>query len=735
MDALTVNQPACSNGEPNSPLNGTSPESKFELKLSPHERQTVDNVLRTFRCLIADLCQQFNGGHPGGAMGMAAIGVALWKYAMKYSPSNPSYFNRDRFVLSNGHTCLFQYAFLHLTGYEKMTMDQLKSYHSTRTDSICPGHPEIEHEGIEVTTGPLGQGIANAVGLAMATKHLGATYNRPGYEVVNNMTWCMIGDACLQEGVALESIQLAGHWKLDNLCVIYDNNQITCDGSVDLCNTEDINTKMAACGWQVIDIVDGCYDVEGIATALSKAQNTTDKPTFINVRTVIGIGSKVQGDAKAHGAAFGSEDVANIKKNSGMDPNAFYQVDDEVYEFFRVAVPRGKKLEQEYESMLKEYSVAHPELSREFASRIRGELGDWRSLIPSKQDFPTAPTASRKSAGLVCNPLAAGLPSFMVGTADLSPSVNMVWKGKIDFQHPDLKTTCGMNGDYTGRYIHWGVREHAMASISNGLAAFNKGTILPVTSTFFMFYLYAAPGVRMGALQRLQQIHIATHDSIGTGEDGPTHQPIALAALYRAMPNILYIRPCDSEETAGAFIAALEATSSPTIISLSRQTLEQYPDFSSREGVLKGAYCFVDEEDAEVTLIGVGSEMCFAVGARKVLREKYSIKSRIVSMPCQRLFEKQPLEYKRDVLRYRTTTRVVIEAYAANGWERYADAGFSMHTFGHSLPGKSAYEYFGFNEETIAKKVSHLVNTVREEGLDSLRGEFKDLNISRHLAG
>lgn len=366
---------------------------------------------------------------------MAAIGIALWKYIMKYSPSNPSYFNRDRFVLSNGHTCLFQYAFLHLTGYETMTMDQLKSYHSTRADSICPGHPEIEHEGIEVTTGPLGQGIANAVGLAMASKHLGATYNRPGFEVVNNMTWCMIGDACLQEGVALEAIQLAGHWKLDNLCVIYDNNQITCDGSVDLCNTEDINAKMTACGWQVLDVTDGCYDVEGIATALSKARDNTNKPTFINVRTVIGIGSKVQGDAKAHGAAFGPEDVANIKKNCGMDPNDHYQVDEEVYEFFREALPGGRDLEQEYESMLKRYSTVYPELSQEFASRMKGELGDWKSLIPHKQDLPTTPTASRKSAGLVCNPLAAGLPSLMVGTADLSPSVNMIWKRKVDLQN------------------------------------------------------------------------------------------------------------------------------------------------------------------------------------------------------------------------------------------------------------------------------------------------------------
>ncbi|PQE12484.1 transketolase protein [Rutstroemia sp. NJR-2017a BBW] len=664
-------------------------------------------------------------------MGMAAIGIALWRYAMKYSPENPNYFNRDRFVLSNGHTCLFQYTFLHLVGYKNMTLDQLKSYHSSRIDSICPGHPEIEHEGIEVTTGPLGQGIANAVGLAMATKHLAATYNKPNYPVVDNTTWCMIGDACLQEGVALEAISLAGHWKLNNLVVIYDNNQITCDGSVDLCNNEDVNAKMLACGWNVIDVEDGNYDIEGIVRALITAKNSKDKPTFINIRTVIGIGSKSAGDAKAHGAAFGAEDVANIKRKFGMDETKHFQVPDEVYDFFREAKPRGKKLEADWNSLVSSYAKEYPDLNKEFSLRVAGKFpDDWSKFIPAKEDLPTTPTPSRKSSGLICNPLAQNLKNFMVGTADLSPSVNMIWKGKVDFQRPDLRTTCGINGDYSGRYIHWGIREHAMASISNGLAAFNKGTILPVTSTFFIFYIYAAPGIRMGALQGLQQIHIATHDSIGTGEDGPTHQPIALAALYRAMPNLLYIRPADSEETAGAYIAALRATNSPSIISLSRQNLVQYPKYSSREGVQKGAYVFIERANADVTLIGVGAEMVFAVETAKLLESKFGLKARVVSFPCQRLFDQQPVEYKREVLQYRSKApRVVIEAYAVNGWERYADAGYSMSSFGHSLPGKDAYKYFGFDENVIAPKVFELVEDVRSNGLESLRGEFRDLNV------
>ncbi|CZR69751.1 related to TRANSKETOLASE [Phialocephala subalpina] len=698
--------------------------------------------------------------------------------------------------MRRGHTCLFQYAFLHLVGYKNMTFDQLKSYHSSRTDSICPGHPEIEHEGIEVTTGPLGQGIANAVGLAMATKHLGATYNRPNYPVnmtfdqlksyhssrtdsicpghpeiehegievttgplgqgianavglamatkhlgatynrpnypvVDNTTWCMIGDACLQEGVALEASSLAGHWRLNNLVVIYDNNQITCDGSVDLCNNEDVNAKMLACGWNVIDVEDGNYDIEGIVRALITAKNSKDKPTFINIRTVIGIGSKSAGDAKAHGAAFGAEDVANIKRKNGMDETKHFQVSDEVYDFFREAKPRGKQLEADWNKLVDAYGSEYPELHEEFQLRVAGEFtDDWSKFIPAKADLPTGPTPSRKSSGLVCNPLAQNLKNFMVGTADLSPSVNMIWKGKVDFQHPDLKTSCGINGDYSGRYIHWGIREHAMASISNGLAAFNKGTIIPVTSSFFMFYIYAAPGVRMGALQRLQQIHIATHDSIGTGEDGPTHQPIALASLYRAMPNILYIRPADSEETAGAYIAALKARDTPSIISLSRQNLEQYPQHSSRDGVQKGAYVFIEKADADVTLIGIGAEMVFAVNTAKLLESKFGLKVRVVSFPCQRLFEKQDIEYKREVLQYRSKApRVVIEAYAVNGWERYADAGFSMHSFGHSLPGKDAYKFFGFDEEVIAPRVMKLVEDVRRDGVESLRGEFRDLNV------
>ncbi|RHZ59805.1 uncharacterized protein CDV56_106581 [Aspergillus thermomutatus] len=640
-----------------------------------------DHVLKTFRLLISDLCQQYNGGHPGGAIGMAAIGVSLWKYVMSYAPLSPDFFNRDRFVLSNGHTCLFQYTFLHLSGYRAMTLEQLKSYHSDRVDALCPGHPEIEHEGIEVTTGPLGQGVANAVGLAMATKNLAATFNKPGFDV------------------------------------------ITCDGSVDLTNTEDINAKMRACNWDVIDVEDGCFDIEGIVAVLEKARASTDKPTFINCHTVIGLGSKVAGQAAAHGAAFGAADVAAQKIAYGFNAEEHFIISDRVRAFFADLPARGEALVREWNQLVDTYCDNYPELGTEFRSRMRGELpGNWKDLIPAS--FPETPTATRASSGLVFTPIAEKCRSFMVGTADLSPSVNMAWPRKVDFQPPGLRTACGINGEYRGRYIHYGVREHAMAAISNGMAAYAPNALIPVTSSFFMFYLYAAPAVRMGALQHLQVIHAATHDSIGMGEDGPTHQPIELASLFRAMPNILYIRPGDSEETAGAWIAAIQAKRTPSIISTSRHKVPRMKGLTRRDGVALGAYVLEEDTNADVTLIGVGAELSFALEVADRLKEQ-NIASRVVSFPCQRLFEEQSLEYKRATLQRHRIPAVVIEPYAPNGWERYADAGICLKRFGHSLPGKAAYEFFGYDIPVMAVKVQRYLSKLKEDGL--LRHEFVDL--------
>ena len=722
--------PEAVNGQPSygkAAVNGILQEAKEEKSSISKLTSEQDLVLRTFRILIADLCQQFKGGHPGGAIGMAAIGVALWKYVMRYAPHTPDYFNRDRFVLSNGHTCLFQYTFLHLTGYRDMTFDQLKSYHSDRVDALCPGHPEMEHEGIEVTTGPLGQGVSNAVGLAMASKHLGATYNRPGFDVVSNHTWCMTGDACLQEGIALEAISLAGHWKLNNLTLIYDNNQITCDGSVDMCNTEDVNSKMRACGWDVIDLIDGCFDIPGLIEALEQARRATDKPTFINVRTIIGVGSAVAGDAVAHGVPFAPDDVAQMKKAYGFDPDEMFVVGETVRKFFEDIPQIGQKFVEKWEALMASYRKAHPELAEKLDRQIRGELpSDWESHIPSS--FPDKPTASRASSGLVFNPMAAKVPNFMVGTADLTPSVNMSYNEKVVFNPPSLSPVSGPKGDYTGRYIHYGIREHAMCGISNGLAAFAPGTIIPTTSSFLMFYLYAAPAVRMGALMRLQTIHAATHDSIGAGEDGPTHQPLELATLFRAMPNLLYMRPGDSEETAGAWKAAILAKRTPSMISASRHGLPQLKDLTHRDKVAKGAYVLEEVEGADVTLLSCGSELHRTVEAAGLLREKHGLKVRTVSFPCVRLFETQDREYKRGVLRrLGGPPAVVVEAYVGNGWERYADAGVVMSTdrFGQSLPGSKNYAYFGFGVEKIAERIHGYLQSLANG--DAVKGEWVEL--------
>ncbi|KAG7809359.1 hypothetical protein KL921_003356 [Ogataea angusta] len=683
--------------------------------------QTHQLVLSSFRCLIADLVQHYGGGHPGGAMGMAAMGVALWKYAMNYSPSNPDFFNRDRFVLSNGHTCLFQYVFLHLSGYKHMTMEQLKTYHSDRPDSFCPGHPEIEHPGIEVTTGPLGQGIANAVGLSIASKNLAATYNRPGYDVVDNSIFCIVGDACLQEGVGLEAISLAGHLGLGNLIVLYDNNQVTCDGSADVANTEDVAAKFRACEWAVLDVVNGSEDVEAIVGAIDRAKQISDRPVLINVHTVIGYGALNQGQASAHGAALGEDNVRQLKVKNGLDPDLRFHVPQEVYEFFSDCVPRGQHSERAWQEKVAKYTEQYPELAAEFARRVAGKLpSDWKKHIPT--EFPSGPTPTRKSSGLVFAPLAKAIDSIIAGTADLTPSVHVSWPGARDFQKPQLQTSCGLGGDYSGRYIHYGIREHAMAAIANGLAAYNRGTFVPVTSTFFMFYLYAAPAVRMGALQELQTIHVATHDSIGTGEDGPTHQPIALPAFYRALPNTLYLRPADSEETAGAWEAAMDFKHGPSLISLSRQALPQL-GVTSRDKVALGAYVVKPETKPQLQLLATGSDLQLALKAAEKLAGR-GIRTRVVSFPCTQLFERQSTEYKQSVLLRGEIPSVVVESYAVNGWERYATAGYSMHTFGKSLPGQAAYEYFGFSPDRVADRVENYFRSATPEKL----WYFEDLN-------
>lgn len=689
-------------------------------------KDEVQLVLHTFRLMVGDLCQQFNMGHPGSAMGMAALGVALWKYTMKYAPHTPNWFNRDRFVLSNGHACLFQYLNLYFSGYKAMTWEQLLSYHSERPDSLCPGHPEIEHDGVELTTGPLGQGIANAVGLAIATKQLAAQYNKPGYEVVNNQTWCIVGDACLQEGVGCEAFSYAGHLQLNNLTVLYDNNQITCDGSVDLTNTEDVNAKMRACGWEVVDVLDGVNDVEGIVNAMARGREPDRvKPLFVNIRSVIGVGSAVAGQAVSHGAPLGLDNITAMKKAYGFETDKKFVVPEQVRKFYADIPARGEKYVEEWQDLVGRYKDAHPELAKEFQARVEGRLpADWTKLIPSS--FPTEDTPTRKSNNYVMKDVMDQLKTFMIGTADLTPSVNLTYKDYEIFNPPSLKPMSGKPGSYAGRYIHYGIREHVMAAIANGLAAFNPGTIIPITSTFFMFYLYAAPAVRMGALQKLHVIHVATHDSIGAGEDGPTHQPVELAALYRAMPHMHYIRPADSEEVAGAWEAAVGYKHGPTMLSVSRHALPQ-SGLTKRTEVRKGAYVIKEEDKADVTLISVGAELHFAIKlSEELAKASPPLKARVVSFPSFALFREQSREYQRSVLRrHEGIPAIAIEPYVSLGWERWADAGMNMQSFGHSLPGKYIYNYFGFSIENMKQKIVGYVNEFKNGAIG--RGEWTEL--------
>ena len=606
-----------------------------------------------------------------------------------------------------------------------MTWEQLLSYHSERPDSLCPGHPEIEHEGIELTTGPLGQGISNAVGLAIATKHLAATYNKPGFDLINNQTFCTVGDACLQEGIGCEAFSFAGHLQLNNLTVIYDNNQITCDGSVDLTNTEDVNAKMGACNWEVIDVQDGVNDVAGIVAALEKGRDPKrTKPLFINVRTVIGVGSAVAGKAVSHGAPLGVDNVKAMKQAYGWDPDKIFHIPDAVKSFYADIPARGEKWAQQWNDLFASYQSSHPELGHELQLRIDGKLPtDWQSLIPTS--FPSDPTPTRKSNNYVMADIIAKTKSFMVGTADLTPSVNLTWKDYEIFNPPTLKPISGKQGSYGGRYIHYGIREHVMGAIANGIAAYNPRTIIPITSSFFMFYSYAANAVRMGALQKLQVIHVATHDSIGAGEDGPTHQPIELAAMMRAMPTLHYIRPADSEEVAGAWKSAIEYVGGPSMISVSRHALPQ-TGVTSREGVEKGAYVVREDDEAGVTLISAGAELHMALSLSDYLGKQSSpIKARVVSFPSVALFKQQSRQYQRSVLRRNKIPAVSIEPYNSLGWERWSDAGIHMKTFGHSLPGKYIYKHFGFTNESMGERVQSFLGDWNSGKVE--RGEWTEL--------
>lgn len=658
-----------------------------------------DQAVKDLRKLIIDCCRQNGGGHGGSAIGMVPLAVALWRHTMHFNPSNPSWFNRDRFVLSNGHAAILLYTMLHATGYAEMTMDELKLYASAKTPdkngqwkaTICHGHPEIEVPGVEVTTGPLGQGIANAVGLAIASKNLAVQFNKPGLEIITSKIYCATGDGCLQEGVAQEAMAIAGHLGLNNLILCYDNNQVTCDGPLSWIVSEDTNAKMRALGWDVIDVWDGDSTVDAIVAALQLARKSTRKPVFLNIRTTIGFGTSTAGTFKSHHGTYSDED-AGLYGSEGLPSHTLsYQTK----RFFSGLVPRGKVLEAQWNDLLNSWTKLYPNEAEELQKRMTGQVNVEKLL--QEMASSTQLQATRQWNGHVFNTLMEHIPQLFAGGADL-------WNSN---QMGDQSSRILDRDNPSGRVIRYGIREHAMASISNGLAAFSPGAFIPVTATFLMFYLYAAPGVRMGALSGLKVIHVATHDSIGEGQNGPTHQPVEVDSLFRAMPNLLYIRPADEEEVIGAWMCALAAANQPSILSLARDPPSLRISTTDRNKVALGGYTVLEKTNAQVTLVSCGSELQFAFQAAVKLNE-LRILTRVVSMPCISLFERQLIEYQ-DAVLSDTPHIVSVEAYVSTIWSRFCTASISMNSFGYSGAGSANFQRFGFDSDSIVRKIRDLV--------------------------
>ncbi len=645
--------------------------------------------INTVRLLSAEGVQKANSGHPGLPLGAAPMAYTLWAKHLKHNPQNPKWPDRDRFVLSAGHGSMLLYSLLHVFGYG-VTLDDLKNFR--QYGSGAAGHPEYGHlPGIETTTGPLGQGIANAVGMAMAEAHLAAMFNKDGYNVVDHYTFTLSGDGCLMEGVASEACSLAGTLKLGKLILLYDRNKITIEGETDFAFDEDVAKRFEAYGWQVLNVANGNEDVESIADAIAQAKAETGKPSIIIIKTDIGYGCPaVQGKASCHGSPLGDENIALLKSTLGWEFEGSFVVPDEV----KAAAAQRQKAydaeEEKWNQLFAAYRKAFPDMAalwdKCFNPVDSSVLSD-----PSLYEFEK-PLATRQSSGAVLNKLADRLPGLFGGSADLGPSNNSVLKGKAYFSP---ETPEGPN-------IHYGIREFAMAAIANGQAL--HGGIIPYVATFFVFTDYLKNAVRMSALMGLPVIYVMTHDSIGVGEDGPTHQPVEQLACMRATPNTYMWRPADSKETAAAYIFALKAKG-PSVIALTRQTLPLYDETGA--AALKGAYVLKDfGSDPKVILIGTGSEVeqCYQA-AQKLYEEGTAV--RVVSMPCMDLFEEQDEAYKQSVLPDSIDRRVIVEAGASFGWHKYAGSKgeiIALDHFGASGPAKKLFEAFGFTTDNVVAK-------------------------------
>ena len=681
------------------------------------DQATLDGLcVNTIRFLAADAVQHANSGHPGMPMGASSMAYVLWTKHLRHNPADPEYADRDRFVLSAGHGSMLLYALLHLTGYD-LPLSELQSFR--QWGSRTPGHPESHvTPGVEATTGPLGQGVSNAVGMAMAEAHLAARYNRPGHTMIDHFTYAIAGDGDLMEGVVAEACSLAGHLHLGKLIVLYDDNLISLAGSTSISFTEDVGRRFEAYGWHVQRVDDG-DDLDAIDTALESAKGETSRPSIIPVRTVIGYGSpNKQGTSEAHGAPLGPEELLETKQNLGWPAEPAFFVPKEALEHFRRAVERGAKEQAEWEEALGQYGEAHPDLAAELRRTISGDLPEtWDADLPV---FPADPKglATRKASETVLQDLAASVPELVGGSADLNPSTYSWMKGFGDFESPEVSSegaqgTVGDVWGYGGRNIHFGVREHAMGAIANGMAL--HGGLIPYTATFMVFSDYMRPPMRLAAMSRIQVIGIFTHDSIGVGEDGPTHQPVEQLMALRVIPNLTVIRPADANEVTEAWRAALINKEGPTAMVFTRQNLPvlDRTECAPAEGLQRGAYVLWEsaDETPDVILIGTGSETQVALEAGRQLAAE-GVRGRVISMPSWELFDRQPEEYRESVLPSDVRARVAVEAGIVLGWERYVGmdgAVVGMRSFGASAPGGLLYEKFGITADEVAAQARRLL--------------------------
>ena len=663
-----------------------------------------DLCINTIRMLAVDGVQKANSGHPGMPMGAAPMAYTLWTRFLKHNPRNPKWPDRDRFVLSAGHGSLLLYSLLHLTGYD-LSLDDLKAFR--QWGSKTPGHPEYGHTpGVETTTGPLGQGFANGVGMAMAERFLAARFNRPDFPMVDHFTYAIVSDGDLMEGVSHESASLAGHLKLGKLIYLYDDNHISIEGSTDMTFTENRLARFKAYGWQVQQVEDG-NDLKAIRKAIRKAQAETERPSLIAVRTCIGCGSpNKQNTSGVHGEPLGTEEVKLTKENIGWPLEPAFYIPQEAQKVFRKAIKAGEKKEKKWKNLFTSYEKAYPDLAEEYKQSMTGDLPKgWEQGIPV---FPADPKgiATRAASGTVLNGLAAKVPHLIGGSADLAPSNKTEIKGSGDFQA----------GTYDQRNIRFGVREHGMGSIMNGMVI--HGGLIPYGGTFLIFSEYMRPPIRLAAMMGLRVIYVFTHDSIGLGEDGPTHQPIEQLAALRAIPNLTVIRPGDANETAEAWRTALKIKNGPTALVLTRQNLPTLDRnlVASADNLASGAYVIHQEDKTktDLILIATGSELFIALKAQEQLNTR-GIHSRVVSMPSWELFELQPQEYRNQVLPPEIKARIAIEAGSPLGWHRYVgDQGLviGLDHFGASAPDKVLFEKFGFTADHVVEKALKLLKRI-----------------------